>query len=96
MKKFTFKTIKATGKYSSFYNDYHIIKLNKKEVGSIGSKYPHKIRLMVVKEDINEDGNPNCDWKWITLRKENNSVKEAKEFINRVSEKIQNKYNLKF
>ena len=45
--KFTFKTTKATGRYSSFYPNLHDIKLNKKVVGSITDKKPHKIRLKV-------------------------------------------------
>lgn len=79
--KFTFKTEKPTGSYKSFFSDYHYIKLKKKEVGTITDK-TYKIRLKVWKADINEDGNPNCKWKWITLKKESKTLQEAKDFLN--------------
>jgi len=67
--KFTFKTEKPTGAYRSFFSENHYIKLNKKQVGAIADR-TWKIRLMVFKDDINEDGNANCQWKWISLKKE--------------------------
>ncbi len=93
-KKFTFKTDKSTGRYSSFYPDQHYVKLKKKEVGHIGDKAPYKIRLQVIKADINEDDNPNCSWKLITLKKESESLQEAKDFLNEHIDKILEKYNL--
>ena len=78
---FTFKTQKSTGRYSSFYPNHHYIKLKKKKVGSIDDTYPHRIRLRVKKKDINEDGKPNCEWKWITLKRESNLVADAKQFV---------------
>ena len=95
-KKFTFKTKKATGRYRSFFHDYHIIKLKQKEVGSINDKYPHKIRLMVVKKDINEDGNANCKGKWITLKKESASLQDAKNFLNDMRDLILSKFELHY
>ena len=92
--KFTFKTIKPTGRYRSFEANNHHIKLKRKQLGSIDDKFPHSIRLMVVKKDILEDGNPNCNWKWITLSKKSDSIKEAKEFLNNNIEGIMNKYTL--
>lgn len=92
--KFTFKTDKATGPYSSFYSDQHSVKLKKKEVGAIGDKVPYRIRLQVIKDDIKEDGNSNCSWKWITLKKESKSLQEAKDFLNDHIDKILEKYNL--
>jgi hypothetical protein len=79
--KFTFKTEKPTGRYRSFYRKNHDIKIKKKKVGSIVDR-EWKIRLMVLKSDINEDGNPNCEWKWITLKKESASLQEAKDWLN--------------
>ena len=80
--QFTFKTVKPTGKWRSFENDQHLIKLDKKEVGRIDCDPPYKIRLAVVKTDINEDKNPNCTWKWIILKHQSSSLAEAKEFLN--------------
>ena len=61
-------------------HDY-VIKLNKKVIGSITDE-EWKIRLMVMKDDINSDGNPNCTWKWITLNKRSKSLQEAKDWLN--------------
>lgn len=81
MKKFTFKTTKPIGRYRSFSKPYHEIKLNKQAVGLIDADEPHKISLKVVKADINEDGNPNCAWKWLRLKKESKSLQEAKDYL---------------
>lgn len=93
---FTFKTEKATGRYRAFFPDSHIIKINKKKVGNITDSRPHKIRFMVIKSDINEDGNPNCSFKWITLKKECETVKEAKEWLKTVYNDLIEKYNFHF
>jgi len=92
--KFTFKTDKSTGRYRAFYSDYHYVKLKKKEVGNIGDKVPYRICLKVNKDDINEDGNPNCSWKWITLKHESKSLQEAKDFLKEHIDAILEKYNL--
>lgn len=92
--KFTFKTERSTGRYGSFYPDSHYIKLKKQAVGSITDGVPFKIRLQVTKVDINEDGNPNCSWKWITLKKESQTLQEAKDFLNQNIELILKKYKL--
>lgn len=91
--KFTFKTTKATGRYRSFFKDTHAIKLNKVEVGSIDDK-TWRIRLMVIKTDMNEDGNPNCDWGWVVLKKESKSLQEAKDWLNEKFSAITDKYQL--
>ena len=91
--KFTFKTEKPTGKWKSFDSDIHYIKLNGKQVGQIDPEEPYTIRLMVVKKDINEDGNPNCTWKRIKLVKDFKSLQEAKDFMNNNSAAIIAKYN---
>lgn len=57
---FTFKTKKPTGRYASFYPSNHYIKLKNRKVGQIDDETPYRIRLMVKKADINENGNPNC------------------------------------
>lgn len=91
---FTFKTEKPTGKWRSFYPDSHHIKIKKSKVGNISDKYPHKISLAVFKEDINEDGNPNCEWKWIQLKKESKSLSEAKEWLKSNYDLLIKKYRL--
>jgi hypothetical protein len=49
---------------------------------------------MVVKDDINEDGNPNCTWKWITLKTPHETVDDAKRWLNLNFEAINKKYKL--
>jgi hypothetical protein len=93
--KFIFKTDKPKGAYAFVHVPHHRIKLNKKEVGSIDDKKPHAIRFMVIKKDINEDGNPHCSWKWITLKHESETLQDAKDFLNENVEAITNKYNLR-
>lgn len=93
MKKFTFKTTKPTGRYKAFEENEYSIKMNNKEVGTICNN-SYDIRLMVVKNDINEDNNPNCIWKWITLKKKSSSLEEAKKWLNDNFEEINKLYNL--
>ena len=93
-KKFTFKTEKATGRYREFSTDIHNIKYNNIKCGLIGSKKPHKIRLQVIKDDINEDSNTNCPWKWVTLKHESTTLTEAKEYLNEIRDIIFKKYKL--
>ena len=92
--KFTFKTEHPTGRYRSFYPSHHYIKFLKKEVGKISDE-DYAIRFMVIKDDILEDGNPNCDWKWIKLKKESSSLQEAKEWLNQNIELLFKKYKIK-
>lgn len=101
--KFTFKTEKPTGKWRSFQNSQHYIKIKKYQVGQIIentrglSAYGNqsiKVRFQVIKADINEDGNTNYNWKWITLAREFKSVDEAKEWLN--SEDTFEKLNKQF
>lgn len=91
---FTFKTVKPTGRYKSFFPEHHLIKLKKVEVGTVSDQEGHKIRFQVIKADINKDGNPNCSWEWITLHKESATVDEAKEFLKTNYEAIIKKYIL--
>lgn len=93
-KKFTFKTNKPTGKFAWVDKNSHYIKLDGISLGSIDDSFPHKIQFKVVKADINEDGNPNCPWKWVRLKKENKDINEAKEWLNNNFELLTNKLNL--
>ena len=92
--KFTFKTEKPTGSYRSFYPEHHYVKLKKKTVGMIGDKHPHYIRLKVIKANIMEDGNSNCDWKWITLANQFRTIQEEKIFLNENIKLIMKQLNL--
>lgn len=95
MKKFTFKTTKPTGRYKSFYEPYHEIKLKGDVVENIDS-ITYKIRLMVMKDGLSiVDDNPNCDWKWITLARNSTSLNDAKEWLNYKFVDITEKYQLK-
>ena len=49
---------------------------------------------MIVKKDINEDGKPNCKWRWIILKKESESLQEAKDFLNKNIETIRSQFEL--
>ena len=92
--KFTFKTEKPSGKYKSFYPSAHYIKLKKKVVGEITDSNPHKIRLAVFKDDVMEDGNPNCLWKWVRLKNAFEDVEAAKTFLNANIKIILDRFNL--
>lgn len=92
--KLTFKTEKSTGKFRSFFEPTHHIKINGNSVGTISDAAPHKIRLMVVKQDPMEDNNPNCAWKWIQLQKESQSLDEAKAWLATALSAIQAKFKL--
>lgn len=91
--KFTFKTEKPTGKYRSFGKNNNNILLTRKLVGLIDPDN-FKIRLMIVKDDINSDGNPNCIWKWITLSKNSETLEDAQKFLNDNINAIIMKYTL--
>ncbi len=88
--KFTFKTIKDTGKWSSFYPKSHEILHNKIKIGNIDDD-TYKIRLKVKKEPTKDDPAP---FKWITLKKDSSSLDEAKEFLNKNITVILERYDL--
>src|SRR5271169_2998757 len=89
--KLTFKTIKPVGRYKSFHGDYTVIKFNKKQIGMfIGDgdnerhyEPPYQVRLMIYKDDINSDGNPNCEWKWITYKHKEDTLDGIKQWLNK-------------
>jgi hypothetical protein len=93
--KFTFKTHKPTGSYAWLSKPYHDILLNKNKVGAIDPEKPHHIRLMVMKADIMEDGNPNCKWRWISLKHESETLDDAKIFLNEGIDTILIKYKIR-
>ena len=92
--KFTFKTERPIGRYRSFYPDSIYIKFKGIRCGRIQERFPYKISFQIIKKDINEDKNPNCPWKWITLKKESQSLQEAKEWLNQNIQQILERYEL--
>jgi len=90
---FTFKTEKPTGEYRSFQDNIYLVKMNKKLVGRIVAK-DFSIMLMIEKNDINEDKNPNCSWKWITLKYKPLSLDGAKKYLNVNFDLINKTYKL--
>jgi hypothetical protein len=93
--KFTFKTTRPTGSYAWLYKPYHDVLLCKNQVGAIEPEKPYRLRLMVMKADIMEDGNKNCPWRWITLKHESESLDEAKTFLNENIEVLLTKYKIR-
>ncbi len=93
MAKFTFKTEKSTGRYRSFYPDNHIIKLNKQQVGTISQKDGAWGISLEIEQD-KTDADP-CDFKWIRLARKDDSLQDAKDFLNRNIDTILQKYKLK-
>lgn len=41
-----------------------------------------RVGLMVVKKDINEDGNPNCEWRWVFFPARFESEAAARQWVN--------------
>ena len=86
--KFTFKKQPRETGLASVGNPHPDtdIKHNKKLVGYISSPNwsspdnKWRIRLTVKKSE--PDDNPNCDWKWIVLKKTFDTEPEAREFLN--------------
>ena len=99
MKKFTFKTEQPTGKWRSFHSPVHDIKYNKRVCGhltgdNLASNENVRIKLAVLKKDINEDNNPNCPWKWIQVKETFKTLQEAKDWLNENRERIFSQFKL--
>ena len=89
MKNFTFKCIKPTGRYRSFDNDYHDIKLSGKKVGCISApehrSLPWSIRFAVNKGPTVNDPAP---FRWVTLQVKFDTPQDAKRFARDRFERI--------
>lgn len=99
MKKFTFKTEQPIGKWRSFHSPVHNIKYNKKVCGhligdNLSSNENVKIKLAVLKKDINEDNHPTCPWKWIRVKGTFKTLQEAKDWLNENVERIFSQFEL--
>lgn len=63
------------------------IKLDKLQVGYIGAPtwqslgMQWSVHFAVEKSDINEDGNPNCTWKWVHMKTKFHSEEDARIFV---------------
>jgi hypothetical protein len=72
----------------------YIIKIDGKDVGRIAppswssNNKQWVIRLTINKKDINEDGNPNCSWKWVELVKRFDTEESAREYLKENKDKI--------
>ena len=108
-RKFSFKKDIPTGKWGHLepHNNY-TIKLDGKEIGAINeiilrndffNRYnkeddgKFEIRFMINKKDPMEDKNPNCLWRWVTLKRKFENSEEAKQFVIDNSELIQKQFN---
>lgn len=87
-KKFTFKTVKPTGKWGAFSKNQYLIKLDGKEVGQIYESYVDgtgtvfQPSFTVIKTDTLTDNNPNCSWMWIKLALKRPTLLEVQEILN--------------
>jgi hypothetical protein len=75
------------------------IKVNKKKCGYIvapnhSNRTLWKAQICVKKKDINEDGNPNCPWRWMYIIKKFKEESEARLYIKKNLKRIIEKYNL--
>lgn len=95
MATFSIREIKPTGKWKSFSESEYQVKLDKQIVGELVYKKSFKVRLMVIKKDINEDGNPNCIWRWAILKtSELKTKEEVKSWLNENATAIIAHFNL--
>lgn len=76
------------------------IKLDGKVIGYISPPNWEKsfwiARFSVIKKDMNEDKNPNCDWKWIRLTKEFKTEPEAREAVRISISELVRKYKFHY
>jgi len=93
MKKFTFRKEIFEGRYQSFERDHTTIKLNKKEVGYIGESDWNKyvIRFAIKKDITKKDP---AEFKWVSLKQTFENEKDAREYIKKNNDIIQNKLDL--
>jgi hypothetical protein len=94
---FSFKKNRSSGKWGHLepQNNY-TIKLGGKEVGTISEiRVRHdlfkrydleddgkfNVMFTINKKDPMEDNNPNCSWRWVTLKAKFDNSEAAKEFV---------------
>lgn len=90
-KQFTYKTEKGEGRFASFYDPCHYIKLEGVSIGQIVHK-TWRIKFRIMKTEIYTDNNPNCPWVWITLGYKPTSLIDAKIWLRANAERLQTMY----
>ena len=77
----------------AYYKEGCYIIFGKNKIGEITNNRVYdgafNIKFMIVKTDIMEDGNENCKWKWVTLKKKFSNLDDAKDFVRENWEIIQ-------
>jgi len=104
MTKVTFKKHpEMTGRAGIGYPYQNVdVKIKKKKFGEISAPTWQtednrwSISVMVVKKQIDEDGNTNCPWKWIHFKQRFVKEEHAREWIQEYIDEIIKKYVLQF
>lgn len=81
------------------WDTFHIItiKIDGKRIGEIQvDRYRIVIRMTIIKDDINSDGNPNCTWKWIQFKYNPTDEEDAKKWIISNMDVLLTKYTFKY
>lgn len=100
--KFTYKKSIPTGRFRSFENEYHTIKLKKKEVGTIayldltrygridttGNDGKFEIRFQVKRKPEEITKQSPDPFKWITIKPKFDTADLAKQWLNENVTKI--------
>jgi hypothetical protein len=92
--KFSFRKVIQAGKWRSFQEECHEIKLNKKVVGRIKWSREDGLFLisLVVKKNVTKE-DP-ASFKWITLKGRYNTAEEARQMLGKNIDIILQRYNL--
>lgn len=61
---------------------------------SIRGAHVWTVRVMIMKPE--PDGNPNCDWKWLTFKRTHNSDEQARVWLQENIDRIQEIHTLRF
>lgn len=101
-KKPTFKKqAKGTGLSAVGHPKQNIdIKLDKKRIGTIYApnwqQGKWEVSFAIKKKDIMEDGNPNCEWRWVNFKENFYTDFLAKEFVKEMFDKINSTYEFHY
>lgn len=88
----TFKRHKKEGFYRSFQRTHVDIKRKRKIVGKISETKSFEFTISLI---VRGDGsNPNCEWRWLTLKGSHPTEEAAREFIKRRWTDIETKFDI--